>query len=56
MREKPVKLNKIEKCLIILARHIERLPYCEFRIEEQILEELGYEKAPPLPLENEERL
>lgn len=43
-KRKEIKLNRYEKCLIVLARHIERLPYCEYRIEEQVLEELGYEK------------
>ena len=41
---KVVELNRYEKCLIVLARYIERLPHCEYAIEEQILEELGLEK------------
>ncbi len=43
-RKKTIKLNRYEKCLIVLARHIERCPYCEYKVEEQILEELGYVK------------
>lgn len=44
MKKKEIKLNKYEKCLILLARHIERCPYCEYLVEEQVLEELGMEK------------
>lgn len=46
MKEKEVKLNRYEKALIVLARHVERCPYCEYKVEEQVLEELGFEKAP----------
>ena len=39
-----IKLDKYERCLIILAKHIEDCPYCEYDVETEILEELGYEK------------
>lgn len=44
MKKDTVELTKIEKCLIVLAKHIERCPYNEYLVEEQIIEELGYEK------------
>jgi len=40
-----IELTPLEKCVIVLAKHIERCPYNEYLVEEQILEELGYEKA-----------
>lgn len=42
--EKEIKLNKIEKCLIVLARHIDRCPFNDYDVEGQVLEELGFEK------------
>jgi hypothetical protein len=44
MKEKLIKLSKIEKALIVLARHIDRCPYNDYAVEKQVLEELGYEK------------
>ena len=43
---KEVTLDRYEKCLILIARHLERCPYNEYKVEEQVLEELGLEKEP----------
>lgn len=45
MGKKQIKLTKIEKALIVLAKHADRCPYNQYRIEEEVLEELGYEKT-----------
>lgn len=42
-KRKLVKLNRIEKAIVVLARHLERCPYNEYKIEQQVLDELGYE-------------
>lgn len=41
-----IELTKLEKAIIVLALHIERCPYNEYKVEEQVLEELGFEKLP----------
>lgn len=40
------KLPAHDKCFIILARMIEQLPYNQHKIEQWILDELGYEFLP----------
>lgn len=44
-KKQEVKLTRIEKAIIILARHLERCPYCDYKVEQQVLEELGYERV-----------
>lgn len=44
---KEIKFNRIERALIFLARQIEILPDCEYRVREDILEILGLEIVPP---------
>jgi len=44
MKKKLVKLNRIEKALIILAIHIDKCPYNDYKVAEEVWEELGYER------------
>lgn len=41
---KKIKLTKIEKAIIILSEHVERCPYNDYKIVEQIIDVLGYKK------------
>lgn len=43
-KQKYVKLNRIEKSLIILAEHIEKCPLVEHKVKQEILDQLGLEE------------
>lgn len=40
------ELTPVEKALIILAEHIERCPYNEYKVMQEILNELEIELVP----------
>lgn len=43
---KTVKLNRTEKALIALAEHIDRNPFNDYKVKQEILDILGYEFIP----------
>lgn len=45
-KRKFIKLTKIEKALVSLAEHMERCPYNEYKVQQEILDILEIEKVP----------
>jgi len=42
-----VKLNRIQKAILALAKHCESCPYNDYKIVYEILDILGYEEVQP---------
>ena len=45
-KKKEVKLNRYERAILVLARHIEECPFNGYKVREQVLNELGLEFVP----------
>lgn len=45
-KNKRVKLNRYERAILVLARHVESNPYNRYEVEEQVMGELGYVSLP----------
>lgn len=41
-----VELKQIEKALLILAEHIERCPFNDYKVRQEVLDALGLEFIP----------
>lgn len=51
-KRKYIKLNKIERALLTLAEHIERNPYNEYRVRQEVSDILGIEEIKAAPKTN----
>lgn len=47
MKKKTIVASGIDKAILLLAEHIERCPYNEYKVIDKVLEALGYERISP---------
>jgi len=45
-KENTNRIAAIEQAVVLLAQHIERCPFCEYKVAEEVLELMGYERLP----------